>query len=158
MNQGKLLCKGITAKKYLTSCLKSTAWKKPDRSINLFSWYFSISFKHIFTDCYYPSWSIQHKSDHILPAAEVATSWMSATSDMGILPKAGFFLSFNEAWLEHNDFASATVPTNSVASVLGHQNCKKGQILLFRQTSLPVTSVYFISHECSFGYRLLTAL
>lgn len=127
MNQGKLLCRAVTAKKYLTSCLNSIAWKKPDRSINLFSQYFSISFKHIFTDFYYPSWSIQHKSNHILPAAEVATSWISATRDMDILLKAGFFLAFHEAWLEHNHFASAPVHTNTMASVLGHQTCKKGR-------------------------------
>lgn len=147
MNQGKLLCEGITAKKYLTSCLKSIAWKKPDRSINLFPWYSSISFKHIFTDCYYPSWSIQHKSNHILPAAEVATSWISATRDMDILPKAGFFLAFNETWLEHNDFASAPVHTNSMASGSGHQTSKKGRF--FYICKLFYLLHQFISHSTS---------
>lgn len=37
MNEEKLLCEAVTAKKHLTSCLKSTAWKQPDTSTNLFS-------------------------------------------------------------------------------------------------------------------------
>jgi len=46
MNQEKLLCEAITAKKYLTSCLKCTAWKQSDKSTNLFSLFLSIFFKH----------------------------------------------------------------------------------------------------------------
>lgn len=46
MNQEKLLCEAVTAKKYLTSCLKSTAWKQPDRSTNVFSLFLGIFFKH----------------------------------------------------------------------------------------------------------------
>lgn len=46
MNQEKLLCEAVTAKKYLTSCLKSTAWKQSDRSTNLFSLFLSRFFKH----------------------------------------------------------------------------------------------------------------
>lgn len=46
MNQEKLLCEAVTAKKYLTSCLKSTAWKESDRSTNLFSLFLSIFFKY----------------------------------------------------------------------------------------------------------------
>lgn len=132
----------------MTSCLKSIAWKKPARSIDLFSWYFSIFFKHIFADCYYPSWRIQHKRDYILPAAEMATSWISATRDMDILPKdVFFFLAFNETWLEHNDFASAPVHANSVASVLGHQTYKKGKF--FYICKLVYLLHQFISHPTS---------
>lgn len=46
MNQEKLLCKAVTAKKYMTSCLKTTAWKQSDRSTSLFSLFWSIFFKH----------------------------------------------------------------------------------------------------------------
>lgn len=46
MNQEKLLCKAVTGKKYLTSCLKATAWKQSDRSMILFSLFLSIFFKN----------------------------------------------------------------------------------------------------------------
>lgn len=126
MNQEKLLCRAVIAKKPLTSCLKTTAWKQPDRSTSLFSLFLRIFFKHTvssLTSIIHPegrntkviAFYLQQRS---LPLGLLLQQvWISCPEPFPSFPSV--------AHGQNRMTASASANTTSEASVLGHRTCKR---------------------------------